>query len=85
VAELRSCLGSASARVSKRFSVDDKGNWSVPMGLVVGTSIGSGGWIRPILVGLKSPSTPDASGSGEATTDVDRLTYIGNGFDYRRL
>jgi SAM-dependent methyltransferase len=40
VAELRSCLGSASARVRKRFSVDDKGNWSVPIGLVVGTPIG---------------------------------------------
>lgn len=40
VTELRSCLSSASAGVRKRFSVDDDGNWSVPIGLVVGTPIG---------------------------------------------
>ena len=40
VAELRSCLYSASARVRERFSVNDRGNWSVPIGLVVGTPMG---------------------------------------------
>jgi hypothetical protein len=37
VAALRSCLEPASARVRERFAVDDNGNWSVPIGLVVGT------------------------------------------------
>jgi ubiquinone/menaquinone biosynthesis C-methylase UbiE len=36
VAELRSCLEAASERVRERFGVDDRGNWSVPVGLVVG-------------------------------------------------
>jgi ubiquinone/menaquinone biosynthesis C-methylase UbiE len=36
VAELRSCLDAASERVRERFGVDDRGNWSVPVGLVVG-------------------------------------------------
>jgi len=36
VAELRSCFDSASARIRERFGIDDRGNWSVPVGLVVG-------------------------------------------------
>ncbi|MGK0486030.1 MAG: SAM-dependent methyltransferase [Myxococcota bacterium] len=37
VAMLRASFASASSRVRERFAVDDKGNWSVPVGLVVGT------------------------------------------------
>jgi ubiquinone/menaquinone biosynthesis C-methylase UbiE len=40
VAALRSCFETASARVRERFGVDDRGNWCVPVGLVVGTPIG---------------------------------------------
>jgi ubiquinone/menaquinone biosynthesis C-methylase UbiE len=40
VSALRSCFETASARVRKRFGVDDRGNWCVPVGLVVGTPIG---------------------------------------------
>jgi SAM-dependent methyltransferase len=36
VAKLRSCLEAASERVRERFRVDEQGNWSVPVGLVVG-------------------------------------------------
>ena len=36
VAELRSCFEATSERVRERFGVDDRGNWSVPVGLVVG-------------------------------------------------
>jgi SAM-dependent methyltransferase len=36
VAALRSCFETASERVRARFAVDDRGNWSVPVGLVVG-------------------------------------------------
>jgi len=36
VASLRSCFEAASERVRARFVVDDRGNWSVPVGLVVG-------------------------------------------------
>ncbi len=37
VAALRSCFEAAPGRVRERFGVDDDGNWSVPIGLVVGT------------------------------------------------
>jgi hypothetical protein len=36
VASLRSCFEAASERVRAQFYVDDRGNWSVPVGLVVG-------------------------------------------------
>lgn len=41
VSELRQRFASASPRVRERFAVDDDGNWSVPIGLVVGTRIAS--------------------------------------------
>jgi SAM-dependent methyltransferase len=37
VAALRSSFAAASPRVRERFASDDAGNWSVPIGLVVGT------------------------------------------------
>ncbi len=37
VAVLRSCFAEASGRVRDRFRVHGEGNWSVPIGLVVGT------------------------------------------------
>ncbi len=37
VEALRSCFRAASPRIRERFSVDEQGNWSVPIGLVVGT------------------------------------------------
>jgi SAM-dependent methyltransferase len=39
VAALRSCFAGASERVRERFAIDEQGNWSVPVGLVVGTRL----------------------------------------------
>jgi SAM-dependent methyltransferase len=40
VASLRECMGDASDRVKERFHVSAECNWSVPVGLVVGTRRG---------------------------------------------
>lgn len=43
VAALRESFATASPRVRERFSIDDAGNWSVPVVLVVGSRTGATG------------------------------------------
>ncbi len=37
IVSLQTCLAEASRRVRERFGVDDDGNWSVPISLMIGT------------------------------------------------